>query len=45
MPNNSTSLVAELAEEVKRFRMENTRVATTLMRKEKAKDQEVEDWI
>ncbi len=34
--NSSMSLVAEVAEEVKRLRMENTRVAATLMRKEKA---------
>ncbi len=41
MLNNSMSLITELAEEVKRLRMENTRVAATLMRKEKVQDHEV----
>ncbi len=33
--SNSKSQVAHLAEEVKRLRVENTRVITTLMREEK----------
>ncbi len=43
--NSSKSQIAFQAEEVKKLRMENTRVATTLMKKEKVHDQEVEDWI
>ncbi len=39
------SQIALLADEVKKLRMENTSIATILMRKEKAQGQEVEDWI
>ncbi len=41
--NSLKSPIAFLAEEVKKLRMENTRAAATLMKKEKAQDQEVED--
>ncbi len=43
--NTSRSQVAFLAEELKRLKMDSTRVAATLMKKEKAQDQEVERWI